>query len=152
MPFKEQQIVRTKSAFINKTSFCFLAFTFFLSACSPPQNTEPDTSKDLVRERLLLDKGWRFFKYAEESEADNLIYDVRPEVHENIDGRPADAEPTAAVEINDDTSTEALKPWILPTANPFIADPKNHFSRPDGNPGEPLNLCSPTLMTASGSR
>ena len=135
MSLEKRKIVRTKSAIISKTSCCFLAFTFFFSACSPPQNTEPDTSKDQVRERLLLDKGWRFYKYADASEADSLIYDVRPEVAENIDGRPADAEPTAAIAIDEDTAIEVLKPWILPTANPFIADPDNQFRRPEGNPG-----------------
>jgi beta-galactosidase len=143
MPFEDKRIVRTKGAIKRKAYFYFLTATFLLSACSPPQNTEPDTSIDLVRERLLLDKGWRFYKYAEDSEADNLIYDVRPEVDENIDGRPADAEPTAAIAIDVDTPTEVLKPWILPTANPFIADPSYHFSRPDGNPGGAFKFVQP---------
>ncbi|MEQ9567972.1 MAG: hypothetical protein RLN85_19550, partial [Pseudomonadales bacterium] len=90
-----------------------------------------------------LDGGWRFYKYADASEADNLIYDIRPEVNEYIDGRPADAEPTAAVEINAGTATEVLKPWILPTANPFIADPNSHFRRPDGNPGGIFDFVQP---------
>lgn len=34
------------------------------------------------RERILLQDGWRFFKY--EDSPDTLIYDVRPEVSEHI--------------------------------------------------------------------
>ncbi|MGL6159029.1 beta-galactosidase GalB [Microbulbifer sp.] len=86
-----------------------------------------------VRERVLLDKGWRFMKYASKEEADGLIYDVRPEIKDHEDGRPADAKPTEAVAVESDKSV--LKPWILPTANDFIKDPAKRFRRPSGNPG-----------------
>ncbi|MEQ9023497.1 MAG: beta-galactosidase GalB [Pseudomonadales bacterium] len=136
--------MRTKGTEISKTSFTFIFLTsLFLYACTPPLDAGSNNTQELVRERLLLDGGWRFYKYADASEADNLIYDIRPEVNEYIDGRPADAEPTAAVEINAGTATEVLKPWILPTANPFIADPNSHFRRPDGNPGGIFDFVQP---------
>lgn len=81
------------------------------------------------RERILLNEGWRFFKYENADEADKLIYDIRPEVMENNEYLVADATPTEAVETGG--SNEVLKPWVLPTANPFIADSQNHYQRPE---------------------
>ena len=81
------------------------------------------------RERILLNEGWRFFKYENADEADKLIYDIRPEVIENNEYLVADAMPTEAVETGG--SNEVLKPWVLPTANPFIADSQNHYQRPE---------------------
>ncbi len=81
------------------------------------------------RERILLNEGWRFFKYENADEADKLIYDIRPEVIENNEYLVADAMPTEAVEAGG--SNEVLKPWVLPTANPFIADSQNHYQRPE---------------------
>lgn len=85
------------------------------------------------RERISINDGWRFFKYASAEDADSLIYDFRPEVVDDEDGKPADAEPTEAAEVVADG--RVLKPWILPTANDFIAAPRNHHARPSGNPG-----------------
>lgn len=84
------------------------------------------------RERVLLDKGWRFFKYDSRDDSDDLIYDVRPDVKDNQD-RPADAMPTEAVDVQ--ATQLVLKPWILPTANEFIKNPADRFKRPDGDPG-----------------
>lgn len=80
------------------------------------------------REKVLLNQNWRFYKYQEGTDADPLIYDLRPEVISDEDGKAADAEPTAAVEVKADR--QVLKPWILPTANAFIADPAQHHQRP----------------------
>lgn len=85
------------------------------------------------RERISLNSDWRFFKYASAAQADDLIYDVRPEVEKMEYARPADAEPTAAQDIQ--SHRQVLKPWILPSANRFIKDPSAHHERPSGNPG-----------------
>lgn len=106
-----------------------------LSACtqsSPVPDRESKAPRPL-RERILLSDGWRFFKYGSLEDADNLIYDVRPEVKDDQDGKPADAMPTAAVNV--EGTQPVLKPWILPTANGFIKRPADRVTRPAGDPG-----------------
>ncbi|MBD1432965.1 hypothetical protein H8B06_09020 [Sphingobacterium sp. DN00404] len=46
------------------------------------------------RERTLLSEGWKFYRYP--TGGDNLIYDVRPEVKEDLDKREAAAKPVAS--------------------------------------------------------
>ena len=75
-----------------------------------------------VRHRLALPQG------DPEPAAAALIYDVRPEVKRSADGKVADARPDEAVQVK--SREGVLKPWILPTANPFIRDPaKRHPAR-----------------------
>jgi len=88
----------------------------------------------IPRERSSLNEGWRFFKYTDSQKADSLIYDVRPEVIEQVDGKAADARPTEGVQV--EAHQLVLKPWILPTGNPFMKDAKKRYKRPQGNPGE----------------
>lgn len=88
---------------------------------------------DNLRKRISVNDGWRFMKYDSFEEADHLIYDVRPDVTDRNDNRVADSRPTEAVSV--ETVREVLKPWILPTANPFIKDPVMRHVRPEGNPG-----------------
>ncbi|PZX17241.1 beta-galactosidase [Breznakibacter xylanolyticus] len=85
------------------------------------------------RERLSLNEGWKFFKYASGQQSDALIYDVRPELQENNELRVADAKPTEAVTVA--AQQVVLKPWILPSANAFINDPAKRHVRPAGTPG-----------------
>src|SRR5258708_18647722 len=85
------------------------------------------------RERISINQGWKFLRYDSTMKADSLIYDLRPEIRENRDDRPADARPTDAVRLTD-TGT-VLKPWILPSGNSFIKDPARRHQRPEGNPG-----------------
>ncbi len=85
------------------------------------------------REIISINDGWKFYKYAHDSLADHLIYDVRPGLNNNQELRVADAKPTEAAELEE--SREVLKPWILPTANQFIADQTKHYTRTEGNPG-----------------
>ncbi|WP_416305137.1 beta-galactosidase GalB [Neptunicella sp. SCSIO 80796] len=117
-----------------------LALLLSLSACNdkteplattPAAQQTPDSESP--RQPTLLDQNWRFMKYATTDDADDLIYDVRPEVDSFKDDKDADSKPTEAVEIN--TSSEVLKPWILPMANDFIRDPAKHHTRPPGSPG-----------------
>jgi beta-galactosidase len=86
------------------------------------------------RKHVLINDDWRFFKYSTGDSADNLIYDVRPEVVDNNDSKAADSKPTEAV-IRE-TNQEVLKSWILASANNFIKDESDRHIRPPGNPGE----------------
>ncbi len=125
---------------MQKRSFIF-KFTFLcsiglaLAACvdSIKSPEKPGMQKQRLRDRVLLDEGWRFYKYVSAENADDLIYDVRPEVTDGQDGKPADAMPTEAVDVQ--TAQAVLKPWILPTANDFIKNPDDRYERPEGNPG-----------------
>lgn len=87
----------------------------------------------LARERVLINDGWKFYKYPDQTKSDNLIYDVRPQVNNKGEYLVADAKPTEAIELK--ASQEVLKPWILPLANAFIADKSEKHVRPTGNPG-----------------
>ena len=94
--------------------------------------------KNFTRQRISLDEDWRFFKYDSIAKADHLIYDVRPEVRDNQDNKPADSKPTEAEGV--EAIQRILKPWILPTGNDFIKDTAKHYVRPDGNPGSDFSF------------
>ncbi|MBK1880448.1 hypothetical protein JIN87_26415 [Pelagicoccus mobilis] len=68
-----------------------------------------------ARERILINDGWRFMKYESLEDADDLIYDVRPEITDTKDDKDADTEPTDAVEIN--SNQDVLKPSIPQTTS-----------------------------------
>lgn len=72
-------------------------------------------------------------KYESAEKADALIYDVRPEIENTDDTKEADSRPTEAINI--ESGNNVLKPYILPTANPFIKDESKHYVRPVGKPG-----------------
>ncbi len=91
------------------------------------------TAAESPRERISINEDWSFYKYDSIAQADKLIYDVRPEVKDDKDDRPAAAKPTEAVEV--EAIQGLLKPWILPTGNDFIKDPAKRYTRPEGNPG-----------------
>lgn len=86
-----------------------------------------------VREKILLNSDWYFFKYDSTQQADALIYDVRPPLSDTRDDKPADAQPTEALQVEADVPV--LKPWILPSGNAFIKNPAQHHQRPEGQPG-----------------
>ncbi len=106
----------------------FFSMTIFLTACQPSPDTEMSP-----RERISLNDDWKFFKYESAEEADDLVYDVRPEVTDRRDDKDADSKPTEAVEV--EAQQEVLKAWILPSGNDFIQDPSQHHTRPQGSPG-----------------
>ncbi len=108
-------------------------FSCMILFVNPLFAKDQDNQNPKGRQRISINDGWRFFKYDSISEADKLIYDVRPAVSGSNDYKVADAKPTEAVEVK--ATQEVLKPWILPTANAFIKDPRKHFTRPAGNPG-----------------
>lgn len=76
-----------------------------------------------LREQVLFNEGWRFFKYPSIQEADGLVYDVLPAYRTGEDK----SIPQRPLTI--------LKPWILPTGNAFVRDAARHYVRPPGDPG-----------------
>lgn len=106
-------------------------------AQSGTQKTQP------VRERILLNENWHFYKYPSSEIADNLIYDARPGYEGSNEYKVADAQPTEAIKKKN--IQEVLKPWILPTGNPFIGDKTKHHVRPDGKPGADFAFVQPNF-------
>lgn len=106
----------------------FILLLVLMTSCS-----KQDAGRESPRQKLLINDGWRFYKYASNEEADNLIYDVRPVVNENLDEREADAKPVEAQQV--EAAQTVLKPWIMPTGNDFIKDTARRYTRPAGNPG-----------------
>lgn len=86
-----------------------------------------------TRQRLSIGNNWRFLKYSSPVEADSLVYDVRPDVKNYQDDKPADSKPTEAEKIK--AVQIVLKPWIMPTGNDFIKNTAKHYIRPEENPG-----------------
>lgn len=122
-----------KSTSIELKTIVFL-LCFSLSVNTPVQSQAfAKPAGNINRQRISINDGWLFYKYDSIAKADNLIYDVRPEVTDKNENRVADSKPTEAIRVN--TTQEVLKPWILPTGNNFINDPQNRHVRPDGNPG-----------------
>src|SRR6478609_5471870 len=104
--------------------FGWLSFIVFANTSALSQSS---------REHISINEGWSFYKYDSLEKADNLLYDVRPEIANSIENKVADAKPTEAVKV--EATQEILKPWILPSGNRFIKDSKNRHIRPEGNPG-----------------
>jgi beta-galactosidase len=123
--------MKNKSKFMSILAFLwcpvFLAGILLGNGC-----TTAAKSPENPRQRISINEGWRFYKYTSPDKADKLIYDVRSEVNDYKDDKPADTEPTDAVKA--ETNQQALKAWILPTGNDFIKDPAKRYTRPDGDP------------------
>jgi len=110
--------------------FVFIGCLFLL-ACIPALTQTAGTGTDKVyREHISINEDWRFYKYEQVARADDLIYDVRPEIK---DRRGDDTEPTKTEGI--EATQTVFKPWILPTGDDFIKDPAKRHIRPEGNPG-----------------
>ncbi len=118
--------------YIGKTSVIIMLTILGLPILLHAQVPEKEI-KSNTRQCISINEDWHFYKYASFSEADNLIYDVRPDVKENQDYKVADAKPTEAENV--EAKQMILKPWILPTGNNFIKDRSKHHIRPEGNPG-----------------
>jgi beta-galactosidase len=97
--------------------------------------------EERVRERISINDNWKFFKYESMTDADDLIYDVRPEGVDYKDDKDADSKPEEAVEVV--AGRNVLKPWILPTANEFIKKQGDKYQRPEGNPGSDFPFVQP---------
>ena len=101
-----------------------------------------------VRERYPINRSWRFQQGDPNGDSAGLIYDVRPEVRDRRDDRPADAMPTEAEKIEAAAET-VLKPWILPTGNAFLKDPAKRHMRPEGRPGSDCPYVRPDFDDSS---
>src|SRR5574344_2544779 len=103
----------------GKASLAVACLALFVSA--PLSSMSKEKNDGLVqRQRISINDGWTFFKYDSASEADSLIYDVRPEIVGAKEYKVADAKPTEAVEV--EAKQVVLKPWVLPSGNHFISD------------------------------
>jgi beta-galactosidase len=122
-PFK----INIQSKIIVFSFFALISFSNILS------QDKDAVDNNFVRLRISINEGWKFYKYKTAENTDNLIYDVRPEIKEKIDNRPADAKPTEAETIT--TEQIVLKPWILPTGNDLLNDTSKHYIRPEEQPG-----------------
>jgi beta-galactosidase len=119
--------------FIARKAFSSMG-CLFMFICIPLLAQSGAKGNDNIhRQRISINEDWRFYKYDSSAKADNLVYDVRPEVKDQKDDRPADARPTEAEDI--EATRMVLKSWILPTGNDFIKDPARRYTRPEGNPG-----------------
>jgi beta-galactosidase len=101
-------------------------------------NDDAREYENTMRERISINHDWKFYKYQSAADADNLIYDVRPDVETHDDDIDADTEPEDAERI--EAERQVLKPWILPSGNAFIKDPARRHEHPDGNPGSGFPL------------
>jgi beta-galactosidase len=79
------------------------------------------------RDRLRLETGWRFRRVAPDEVDRALDYVPWPALGEAQDGKDADARPE---QVRHERSDTGLRPWILPSANPFVRDPAAHARRP----------------------
>jgi beta-galactosidase len=127
--------------YFQKISYSFTRIYFLLivlAICLPMlscdrMNDDAIGYENTGRERININQDWKFYKYESAYAADDLIYDVRPDVETHDDAVDADTEPEDAERVEADR--QILKPWILPSGNAFINDPAKHHARPEGNPG-----------------
>lgn len=120
-----------------KTTFLLLGLLLNPIASNPALAVE----QAVPRERILLDDGWKFFRYAQNEKPDPLNYDLRPIVADARDDKPADSMPTAGDSLK--TSSDVLKDWILPSANDFVKNAAQKRLRPSGNPGVDFAFVQP---------
>lgn len=97
------------------------------------------------REKIKINDGWKFMRY--ENNPDSLIYDERSRIDGYNDNVVADKQ--AELERHQVTSAQALKPWILPSANDFIKNPSARHKRPEGNPGKDFPFVKSTFDDSS---
>jgi beta-galactosidase len=106
-----------------------------LQAVAPAgaQVLPPDASREQLapRERLLLDRGWRFHQGDPADAGNSLVYEVRS------GGAWTEGQPEEWTPRGPDVKVGAggLKAWILPTGNAFIKDAQRRHVRPEGHPG-----------------
>jgi beta-galactosidase len=117
---------------MKKYLFLFLSMSLNLCLQVMAQHQTQNT-ENFQRQRISINDNWKFFKYNSVAEADHLIYDARPAINNLNDDKVADSMPDEAAEFT--SHEQALKAWILPSANNFIKDPAQKHSRPQGNPG-----------------
>ena len=93
--------------------FPVITAAVLLLAAGISPNAQPAVGAGQARERISINDDWRFKKDDPPGNQVSLLYDVRPEVNDARDDRPADAEPEAAARAR--ATVPTIKPWILPT-------------------------------------
>src|SRR5690606_9629741 len=129
------------------TSLIFFLISILILSSFTSCNKETKTNLNKPRERLSINDGWKFMKYESSEDADDLFYDIRPDIVNANDSKEADTPATEAEKL--ETSKKALKSYILPTANAFIKDPSKHYKRPEGNPGIDFPFVQATFEDSS---
>lgn len=119
--------------YLSLIALLLTGISFTTSLCAAMEKGRDTDAGNNPRQRISINQNWRFYKYESAAQADNLIYDVRPEIKDERENKVADAKPTEAVMT--ESSQEVLKPWIMPSGNRFIKDPSKRYVRPEGNPG-----------------
>jgi len=130
--FRQYRAYRFMDAIGYKTFVSVLCITIYACLAARTQDAKAGTGH-VAWQRISINEGWRFYKYDSMEKADSLIYDVRPEVRDRRDDRPADSRPQQAENV--ESARIVLKPWILPTGNEFIQNPAKRHVRPEGSPG-----------------
>ena len=99
------------------TRFGIATAASLLTAILATVNAQPFPAAPTGRVRIAINEDWRFTKGDPPGHTRSLLYDVRPEIADDRDDRPADAEPQRAAQVRAREGT--IKAWILPTGNPF---------------------------------
>lgn len=102
-------------------------------------------------ERISINSDWRFHLGDPVGLATPLMYDVRPVVTINEDGKAADAKPEEADQVAA-ARQQVLKPWILPSGNAFIEDPARRHQRPTGDPGSDVSYVQASFDDSTWSK
>jgi beta-galactosidase len=127
------KLILKHQAFSPFTKTCVvLMCLMFASSSLVLSQTSTMPSGNIDRQRISIDDDWYFYKYETTVKADNLIYDLRPEVADFLENKVADSKPTEAVQVK--STQKVLKQWILPSGNDFIKNPQKKHVRPEGNP------------------
>jgi len=106
---------------------CLLFAGTFLTGAAP--------SPASPRERCSINDNWRFTQGdPTNANPQNLLYDARPVAREEGQKERL-AEATEDAAKLSAATNPVLKPWILPTGNPFIKDPAKRCPLPAGQPG-----------------
>ena len=100
----------------TRNIFAFIGCLILLSFNSNPKQEQITGIRRINRERISINEDWRFYKYDSVTKADELIYDVRPEVRDYRDDRPADTKPTKA----EDVEVTKKKVFGYLERNPFV--------------------------------
>lgn len=114
-----------------------------LAAIAPAsaQVLQPDSSRAQLapRERVLIDKDWRFHQGDPADAGSSLAYELRS------GGAWTEGQPEEWTPRGPDVKVVAagLKPWILPTGNAFIRDARQRHRRPEGHPGAEVSFVRP---------
>ncbi len=129
-----------KTIIINSSTYrfllrqaCFFLICFLILACNSNQKSIEPENRSGLRERNSVNSDWKFYRYETPENADNLIYDIRPEILDRQDNKVADSKPEEAVTT--EKKEGVLKDWILPTGNNFIKETEKRYIRPEGDPG-----------------